>query len=66
MSSHRKRTAKFDAVQSMVEPRWNVRVTLQHGERILIGEFMTEVTALEWIAEKSAAWLKKYRGGRSV
>jgi hypothetical protein len=34
------------------------------SEQIDTNEFMTEIEAKEWIAGKSAAWLKTYRGGR--
>jgi hypothetical protein len=29
-----------------------------------MNEFMTETEAKNWITDKSAVWLKKYRGGR--
>jgi hypothetical protein len=48
------------------EPGWYVRVTLPHGEQLLMSRFETEVRAKEWIATHAAAWLKKYRGGRYV
>ena len=48
------------------EPGWYVRVTLPHGEQLLMSRFETEVRATEWIATHSATWLKKYRGGRYV
>jgi len=55
---------KFEPVQLKAEPEWYVRITLPHGEDIHIDEFKTEAEARAWIDDKSAAWLKKYPGGR--
>jgi hypothetical protein len=55
---------KFAPVQLKAGLGWYVRITLPHGEEIHIDEFKTEAEAALWIADKSAAWLKKYRGGR--
>jgi hypothetical protein len=55
---------KFEPVQMKAEPGWHVRITLPHGEQIHINEFITESEARSWIDDKSATWLKKYRGGR--
>ena len=56
---------KFEAVEpKAAEPGWYVRVTLPHGEQILLSRFETEVRAKDWIATSAAAWLTKYRGGR--
>jgi hypothetical protein len=61
----RKRIVKFEPIElKAAEPGWFVRVTLPHGEQIHINEFRTETEAKDWIADKAAAWLKKYRGGR--
>jgi hypothetical protein len=46
------------------EPGGYVPVTLPHGEDIQMNEFKTEPEARNWIVGKSAAWLKKYGGGR--
>lgn len=51
---------------SAAEPGWFVRITLPHGEQIHISDFNAETEARDWIADKSEAWLKKYRGGRYV
>jgi hypothetical protein len=62
-----RRTTKFEAVEMHdAEPGWYVRVTLPHGEQLLMSRFETEVRAKEWIATRAPAWLKKYRGGRYV
>ena len=59
------RTVKFEPVElKTARPGWYVRVTLPHGEQIQMNEFKTETQAKDWIANKAAAWLKKYRGGR--
>jgi hypothetical protein len=57
---------KFEPVPLNAAIGWYVRVTLPHGEEIQINEFPTWADARVWIAEKSAAWLKKFRGGRYV
>ena len=63
--SQRKRKVRFEPVElKAAEPGWYVRVTLPHGEQIQMNEFMTETEAKNWITDKSAVWLKKYRGGR--
>ena len=63
----RKRKVKFEAVAlTAAEPGWYVRVTLPHGEQVLLNQFETEVRAKDWIATSAAAWLKGYRGGRYV
>jgi hypothetical protein len=54
----------FQPVQMKAELGWHVRITLPHGEQIHINEFITESEARSWIDDKSATWLKKYRGGR--
>jgi hypothetical protein len=51
---------------SAAEPGWFVRITLPHGEQIHINNFNEVTEARNWIADKSEAWLKKYRGGRYV
>jgi hypothetical protein len=59
------RKVKFEAIAlTAAEPGWYVRITLPHGEQVLINEFKTEAAARIWIATAAAAWLKKYRGGR--
>jgi hypothetical protein len=63
MGAHKHKT-KFEPVQMKAEPGWYVRITLPHGEQIHIDEFIAEAEARAWIEHKSAAWLKKYRGGR--
>jgi hypothetical protein len=55
---------KFEAVELKADPVWSVRVTLPHGEQIQVNQFETEAKARDWIANKAADWLKKYRGGR--
>jgi hypothetical protein len=61
----RKRMVKFGPVAlKAAAPAWCVRIILPHGEQIQINEFKTETEAKNWITDKSAAWLKKYRGGR--
>jgi hypothetical protein len=56
----RKRIVKFEPVAlKAAAPGWYVRITLPHGEKIQINEFKTETEAKNWIADKSAAWLKK-------
>jgi hypothetical protein len=58
---------KFEPVLlNAAEPGWYVRVTLPHGEQIQVNGFETEARARDWIANKAADWLKKYRGGRYV
>jgi hypothetical protein len=63
MGAHKHKT-KFEPVQMKAERGWYVRITLPHGEQIHIDEFISEAEARAWIDDKSAAWLKKYRGGR--
>jgi hypothetical protein len=43
---------------------WCVQVTLPSGINPKLGGFKTEEEAREWIARKSAEWLKQYEGGR--
>jgi hypothetical protein len=63
----RKPKVKFEPVLlNAAEPGWYVRVTLPHGEQIQANAFETEARARDWIANKAADWLKKYRGGRYV
>jgi hypothetical protein len=60
-----KRKVKFEAIDlQAAEPGWYVRATLPHGEQILVKSFETEGDAKDWIAKRSEAWVKKYRGGR--
>ena len=60
-------SVRFEAVKlSAAEPGWFVRITLPHGEQIHINNFNEVTEARNWIADKSEAWLKKYRGGRYV
>jgi len=42
---------------------WCVQVTLPYGINPKLGGFKTEEEATEWIARKSAGWLKEYGGG---
>jgi hypothetical protein len=63
--SRRKRTVKFEPAElKAAQPGWRVRITLPHGEQVLLNEFKTETETKNWIADKSGVWLKKYRGGR--
>jgi hypothetical protein len=67
MAEKKRKGVRFEAVKlSAAEPGWFVRITLPHGEQIHIDDFNAEAEARNWIAEKSDAWLKKYRGGRYV
>jgi hypothetical protein len=67
MAEKKRKSVTFEAVKlSAAEPGWFVRITLPHGEQIHISDFNAETEARNWIAEKSEAWLKKYRGGRYV
>ena len=60
-----KRTMNFEPVElKAAAPGWCVRVMLAHGEYIQMDEFKTETGARNRIVGKSAARLKKYRGGR--
>ena len=67
MAEEKPKSVRFEAVKlSAAEPGWFVRITLPHGEQIHISDFNAETEARHWIADKSEAWLKKYRGGRYV
>ena len=67
MTKAKLKSVRFEAVKlSAAEPGWFVRITLPHGEQIHISDFNAETEARNWIADKSEAWLKKYRGGRYV
>jgi NAD(P)H-flavin reductase len=67
MTKAKPKSVRFEAVKlSAAEPGWFVRITLPHGEQIHISDFNAETEARNWIADKSEAWLKKYRGGRYV
>jgi NAD(P)H-flavin reductase len=67
MAKEKRKSVTFEAVElSAAEPGWFVRITLPHGEQIHISDFNAETEARHWIADKSEAWLKKYRGGRYV
>lgn len=48
----------FEAVQLKERGEWRIQVTLPSGEQKQLGSFNTEAEAKEWIAVKSAAWLK--------
>ena len=61
----RKHAVKFEAVAlSAAEPGWYVLVTLPHGEHVTLNRFKTETMARDWIVDRAAGWLKRYRGGR--
>ena len=67
MTKAKHKSVRFEAVKlSAAEPGWFVRITLPHGEHIHINDFNAVTEARNWIADKSEAWLKKYRGGRYV
>jgi NAD(P)H-flavin reductase len=67
MVEEKRKSVRFEAVKlSAAEPGWFVRITLPHGEQIHISDFSAETEARIWIADRSEAWLKKYRGGRYV
>jgi hypothetical protein len=61
---NQKLATKFEPIELKAHPLWTVRVTLPHGESVDVGHFEAEARARDWIANKAANWLKKYRGGR--
>ena len=44
---------------------WFVRVTPPRGNQLQLGGFKREEEAREWIARKSAAWLKEHESGKN-
>jgi hypothetical protein len=44
--------------------RWAVAVTTGYGPQSYVGDFATEEEAQRWIANDSAAWLKRFEGGK--
>ena len=67
MAKAKRKSVRCEAVNlNAAEPGWFVRITLPHGEQIQLNKFETEARARDWIANKAADWLKKYRGGRYV
>jgi hypothetical protein len=41
-----------------------VLIKLPNGQQPQLGNFRTETEAREWIEHESAAWLRKFEGGR--
>jgi hypothetical protein len=56
---------KFEPVEMKFGKGWYVLATLPRGTPIQLGSFRTEAEAREWIARKSAAWLKDHESGRN-
>jgi hypothetical protein len=54
----------FTTIRLTLAAGWCVHVALPHGHETQISGFATEAAAKAWIAEKSAAWLKDYDGGK--
>jgi hypothetical protein len=55
---------EFEPAPMKIGSGWCVQVTLPYGINPKLGGFKTEEEAREWIARKSAEWLKGYEGGR--
>ncbi len=55
----------FEPVEMKSGVGWFVRVTPPRGNQLQLGGFKREEEAREWIARKSAAWLKDYESGRN-
>jgi hypothetical protein len=53
----------FEPVERKFVPGWYVLVRLSSGRQPQFGHFQTEAEALDWIKNKSAAWLKEYDEG---
>ena len=53
----------FEPMQDKIGGAWFVRMRYENGQADVRG-FKSEQKALRWIASESAAWLKKYEGGR--
>ena len=61
----KRRSVVFEVAVSMEdEPACLVRAMLQHGEKVVVKGFDSEVEAKNWIDSRAADWVKKYRGGR--
>jgi hypothetical protein len=58
--------AIFDPVELKAEPSWYVRIAFPSGEQTYVGGFITEAAAREWIATKSAEWLRLRECERSL
>jgi plasmid replication initiation protein len=59
---------EFEPVETKASGAWHVQATLPSGKQMMLGGFDTEAEAREWIARKSAAWLKlkECEGNRNV
>jgi hypothetical protein len=64
----KRRSVVFEVVAPSTEdePPCLVRAMLQHGEKVVVKEFESEVKAKEWIETCASQWVKRYRGGRYV
>ncbi|MGA2044288.1 MAG: hypothetical protein ABSG83_13065 [Roseiarcus sp.] len=62
--TERAEVVRFEVILLTLAAGWCVHVLLPHGHETQIGEFRSEAEARTWIAEKSAAWLKDYDGGK--
>ena len=61
----KRRSVVFEVAPSAEEePTCLVRAMLQHGEKVVVKGFDSEVEAKEWIDTRAIDWVKKYRGGR--
>jgi len=59
-----KRKVEFEAVEMMIGRGWYVLVKLPQGPQPQLGGFNSQAEAQDWIARKSAAWLKDYQNGK--
>jgi hypothetical protein len=63
----KRRSVVFEvAVSTDDEPACLIRAMLQHGEKVVVKGFVSEVEAKEWIETRATEWVKRYRGGRYV